>query len=260
MEARQMIWMGISVHRATYAPGVRIFAQGDPSSSVLYIEHGSVRLSVVSHDGKEVIFGIIERGHFFGEGCLAGQPLRMSSAIALTTAAIVEIPQDEFSRRLRARPEMAQLFLGHMLTRNARMEEDLVDQLFNDAEKRLARKLLLMARLGTENGPHRGFPAVSQTVLAEMIGTTRSRVNTIMNKFRKLGFIDYNGGGIKVHPSLTVLLSEGGHAPSAASTGRGDVMRSDHWASDRRADAGPGSIDHNRQSVRPSANPARIGP
>lgn len=220
MEIEQVDWAGINVRRTKHAMGAQVFAQGDPCGSVFYVEQGSVRLSVLSHEGKEAVVGIIESGNFFGEGCLAGQPLRISSATAHTAAAIVEVARDEFSRQLLANAELAQTFLHHMLTRNARIEEDLIDQLFNDAEKRLARMLLLMARFGEEQEPHRTLPLVSQTVLAEMIGTTRPRVNAFMNKFRKLGFIEYNGG-IKVHHSLlTVLLRESRPAPSGSHSAR----------------------------------------
>jgi CRP/FNR family cyclic AMP-dependent transcriptional regulator len=221
MENGPIDWTGMRVHRAKYERGARIFAQGESCASVLYIEHGSVRLSVVSHGGKEAIVGIIERDHFFGEGCLAGQPRRTSSATAHTPIAVVEVGRDVFLRRLLARPDIAQRFLRHMLTRNARIEEDLIDQLFNDAEKRLARKLLLMARFGGEQALHRECPVVSQTVLAEMVGTTRSRVNAFMNKFRRLGFIEYSGGAIKVHHSLlTVLLRDDGSSPSGSRSAR----------------------------------------
>ena len=225
MEQGQIDWSGIDVRRRKHKQGAAIFAQGDVCDSVVYIEQGSIRLSVLSTQGKEAIVGILEPGDFFGEGCLAGQPLRMSSATAQTSAITVTIDREEFARQMLVRPDLAKPFLHHMLTRNIRIEEDLVDQLFNDAEKRLARMLLLMARFGKESRPHRTLPPISQTILAEMIGTTRPRVNAFMTKFRKLGFIDYNGA-IKVHHSLlTVLLREGRASATGARSVRAPRRR-----------------------------------
>jgi CRP/FNR family cyclic AMP-dependent transcriptional regulator len=214
MHNEKIDWTGVKTRRVRHKKGTIVFAQGDACQTVLHIEQGNVRLSVVSHAGKEAIVALLEAGHFFGEGCLAGQPLRMATATAVTACTVVEIEKQELTRQILARPELAQRFLTHMLTRNVRIEEDLIDLLFNDAEKRLARTLLLMARYGEEQASHRTLPRVSQTILAEMIGTTRSRVNAFMTKFRKLGFIDYNGT-LKVHNSLlTVLLRD---APSSKS-------------------------------------------
>jgi CRP/FNR family cyclic AMP-dependent transcriptional regulator len=207
-------WTGVQTRHLRPKRGAIIFAQGETCETVLFIEQGNVRLSVVSHAGKEAIVALLEAGHFFGEGCLAGQPQRMATATAVTAGAIVEIEKEELTRQMLARPGLAQRFLTHMVTRNVRIEEDLVDLLFNDAEKRLARTLLLMARYGEKQTSRHAIPMVSQTILAEMIGTTRSRVNAFMTKFRKLGFIEYNGT-LKVHNSLlTVLLRD---APSSKS-------------------------------------------
>ncbi len=201
-------WTGARTHRVEHGPGAVIFAQGDPASSVLYVEKGAVRLSVLSHAGKEAVVAVLDGRHFFGEGCLVGQLHRMATATAMTPCTIVAVEKQEMVRHLRDRPAFADRFLTHMLTRNIRIEEDLIDQLFNSSEKRLARTLLLLARYGEPEASHRALPRVSQELLAEMIGTTRSRVNFFMNKFRKLGFIDYNGG-LKIHNSLlTVVLRD----------------------------------------------------
>jgi CRP/FNR family cyclic AMP-dependent transcriptional regulator len=208
-------WTGVRTRRFQPKRGAIIFAQGETCETVLFIEQGNVRLSVVSHAGKEAVVAVLEAGHFFGEGCLAGQRQRVATATAVTACAIVEIEKPELTRQMLARPGLAQRFLTHMVTRNVRIEEDLVDLLFNDAEKRLARTLLLMARYGEKQTSRHALPMVSQTILAEMIGTTRSRVNAFMTKFRKLGFIEYNNGTLKVHNSLlTVLLRD---APSSKS-------------------------------------------
>jgi len=198
-------WSGVRTRRVEYAPAAVIFDQGDPAKSVLYIEAGTVRLSVLSHAGKEAVVAVLDSGHFFGEGCLAGQSLRMATATAMADCTLLKVEKSEMVRQLRARPEFAERFLTHMLTRNIRIEEDLVDQLFNSTEKRLARTLLLLARYGEPGVSHRALPRVSQELLAEMVGTTRSRVNFFMNKFRKLGFIDYNGA-LKVNNSLLGVL------------------------------------------------------
>jgi CRP-like cAMP-binding protein len=171
----------------------------------MYVENGGVRLSVLSHAGKQAVVAVLDAGHFFGEGCLAGQSQRMATATAMTPSTILAVEQQEMVRQLRARPAFADHFLTHMLTRNIRIEEDLIDQLFNSSEKRLARTLLLLARYGEPEVSHRALPKVSQELLAEMVGTTRSRVNFFMNKFRKLGFIDYNGG-LKIHNSLLSVV------------------------------------------------------
>jgi CRP/FNR family transcriptional regulator, cyclic AMP receptor protein len=201
-------WTGVQTRRVEYGPAAMIFAQGDPATSVMYVEKGAVRLSVLSHAGKEAVVAVLDAGHFFGEGCLAGQSQRMATATAMAPCTILGVEKQEMVRQLHAKPAFADRFLTHMLTRNIRIEEDLIDQLFNSSEKRLARTLLLLARYGEPEASHRALPRVSQEVLAEMVGTTRSRVNFFMNKFRKLGFIDYNGG-LKIHNSLlTVVLRD----------------------------------------------------
>jgi CRP-like cAMP-binding protein len=201
-------WTGARTQRAEYGPAAMIFAQGSPATSVMYLEEGVVRLSVLSHAGKEAVVAVLDGGHFFGEGCLAGQSRRMATATAMEPCIVLTVEKQEMVRQLHAQPAFADRFLTHMLTRNIRIEEDLIDQLFNSSEKRLARTLLLLARYGEPEASHRALPRVSQEVLAEMIGTTRSRVNFFMNKFRKLGFINYNGG-LKVNNSLlTVVLRD----------------------------------------------------
>jgi CRP-like cAMP-binding protein len=194
-------WTGVRTQRVEYEPDAKIFVQGDPAASVMYVEQGAVRLSVLSHSGKEAVVAVLEAGHFFGEGCLASQQQRMATATAMAPSIILIVDKQEMVRQLHIRPVFADRFLTHMLTRNIRIEEDLVDQLFNSTEKRLARTLLLLARYGEPEASHRALPRVSQELLAEMVGTTRSRVNFFMNKFRKLGFIDYNGA-LKVNNSL----------------------------------------------------------
>jgi CRP-like cAMP-binding protein len=182
-----------------------IFVQGDPATSVMYVEKGAVRLSVLSHEGKEAVVAVLDSGHFFGEGCLASQSQRMATATAIGPCTILTVEKQEMTRQLHAQPAFADRFLTHMLTRNIRIEEDLIDQLFNSTEKRLARTLLLLARYGEPEASHRALPKLSQEVLAEMVGTTRSRVNFFMNKFRKLGFIDYNGD-LKINNSLLSVV------------------------------------------------------
>ncbi len=198
-------WTGARTERVAYGSAATIFAQGDAATSVLYVEKGTVRLSVVSHAGKEAVVAVLDAGHFFGEGCLAGQSRRMATATAMDSCTVLTVDKSEMVRLLHAQPAFADRFLTHMLTRNIRIEEDLIDQLFNSSEKRLARTLLLLARFGEPEASHRTLPKVSQEVLAEMVGTTRSRVNFFMNKFRKLGFIDYNGG-LKVNNSLLSVV------------------------------------------------------
>jgi CRP-like cAMP-binding protein len=201
-------WTGMKTQRVDYDASAKIFDQGDPATSVFFLEKGAVRLSVVSHAGKEAVVAVLEVGHFFGEGCLAGQTLRMATATAMMKSTILVVDKREMVRHLHGRATFANRFLTHMLTRNIRIEEDLVDQLFNSSEKRLARTLLLLARYGEPETSHLALPKVSQEVLAEMVGTTRSRVNFFMNKFRKLGFIEYNGG-LKINNSLlTVVLND----------------------------------------------------
>jgi len=198
-------WKGVRIRRVDYQAGGTIFAQGAPATSVMYLERGRVELSVVSHAGKQAVIAVLDVGHFFGEGCLAGQPHRMATASAMGPCTVIVVEKSEMGRHLHAQPAFADRFLMHMLTRNIRIEEDLVDQLFNSSEKRLARTLLLLARFGRPGGGHRTLPRVSQQTLAEMVGTTRSRVNFFMNKFRKLGFIEYNGG-LKVKNSLLSVV------------------------------------------------------
>jgi len=203
---------GMARKAVHYPPATGIFAQGDPADTVLYIQHGSVKLSVVSQKGKEAVVGVLSPGDFFGEGALAGQPVRLATATAMTPSRILVIPKRQMIRLLHRHHALSDRFIAHMLARNNRLEEDLVDHLFNASEKRLARTLLLLARYGKTDGPRRVLPKLSQEVLAEMVGTTRSRVNFFMNKFRKLGFIDYNGV-LKVHHALlSVVLHD---APAA---------------------------------------------
>ncbi len=178
-----------------------VFSQGDPAKNILYIQIGGVKLSVVNETGKEAVVAVLGPGDFFGEGCLAGQPIRMATATAITPTTALVIEKNEMIRVLHAEHEFSDRFIAYMLVRNIRVEQDLIDQLFNSSEKRLARTLLLLARYGKQDHPQRVLPRVSQETLAEMVGTTRSRVNFFMNKFRKLGFIKYNGG-LQINSSL----------------------------------------------------------
>ena len=196
---------GVSRKVVNYQARATVFSQGDAADDVLYIQDGSVRLSVLSKSGREAVIAMLDPGDFFGEGCLAGQPIRMGTATAVTPTRVLAIAKPEIIRLLHEQPSFSDRFLTHVLTRNIRIEEDLVDHLFNSSEKRLARALLLLARYGKENTPIRTIPKVQQEILAEMVGTTRSRVNFFMNKFRKLGFIEYNGG-IKIHNSLLSIV------------------------------------------------------
>jgi len=182
-----------------------IYAQGDPARSVLYIQSGGVKLCAVNETGKEAVVAMLGPGDFFGEGCLAGQPKRMGTAVAITSAKSLMIEKDEMLRVLHDEHAFSDRFISHMLSRNIRIEEDLVDQLFNSTEKRLARTLLLLARYGTQDQPQRLLPKLSQEVLAGMVGTSRSRINLFMNKFKKLGFIKYNGG-LEVNSSLLSVV------------------------------------------------------
>ena len=178
-----------------------IFAQGDPAEAVFYLQTGKVRLTVVSKTGKEATIGILSDGSFFGEGSLAGQVLRMGSATAMTDCAALRIDRKAMVDALHREHTLSDLFVAYLLARNIRYEEDLVDQLFNSSEKRLARVLLMLAHFGKEGVPETVVPKISQETLAEMVGTTRSRVSFFMNRFRKLGFIHYNGG-LQIHSSL----------------------------------------------------------
>ena len=182
-----------------------VYSQGDAAKSVMYIQEGGVRLSVVSEGGKEAVVAMLGPGDFFGEGCLAGQSVRMGTATAITPSTVLVIEKREMFKVLHEQHALSDRFIAFMLARNIRIEEDLVDQLFNSSEKRLARTLLLLARYGREDEPHGVLPKVSQETLAEMIGTTRSRVNFFMNKFRKLGFIRYNGG-LQINTSLLSVV------------------------------------------------------
>jgi CRP-like cAMP-binding protein len=180
-----------------------IFSQGDSSDAVFYLQEGKLKLTVVSQIGKEATLGILNKGDFFGEGCLTGQPLRLCSATAMTDCSVMKIDKKSMLEVLHREHAFSDLFVAYLLTRNIRYEEDLVDQLFNSSEKRLARMLLLLAHFGKEGKPETVIPRMSQETLAEMIGTTRSRVSFFMNRFRKLGFVDYDGGsGLQVHSSL----------------------------------------------------------
>jgi CRP/FNR family transcriptional regulator, cyclic AMP receptor protein len=193
-----------------YAPNEVIFAQGDECQHVLYVQSGGVKLSVLSKTGKEAVVAMLGPGDFFGEGCLAGQPIRMGSATAIAPSAILRVEKAQMVKLLHRQPDMSDRFITHMLARNIRIEEDLVDQLFNSSEKRLARTLLLLARYGKEEKPIRSVPHVSQETLAEMVGTTRSRVNFFLNKFKRLGFIDYDGKRpIKINKSLLSVVLHG---------------------------------------------------
>ena len=199
---------GISRRIVRYARGAVVFAQGSVANTVLYIQDGAVKLSVLSTTGKEAVVAMLGPGDFFGEGCLAGQPRRMGSATAMVPTTILRVTKREMMRTLHDQSALSDRFITHMVARNIRIEEDLVDQLFNSSEKRLARTLLLLARYGNDDKPQGVLPKLSQETLAEMVGTTRSRVNFFMNKFRKLGLIEYNGG-IKINNSLlSVVLHE----------------------------------------------------
>ena len=193
----------------TYAPGDVVFTQGDPCDSVMYLRAGEVRLSVLSRGGKEAVVATLGAGEFFGEGALAAQKVRLESASATMDSTVLVVPKAEMSKLLHSQHAFSDRFIGHMLLRNARLEADLVDQLFNSSEKRLARTLLLLARYGRTDAPLQVLPRISQETLAEMVGTTRSRVNFFLNKFRKLGFIEYDADGLTINPSLlTVVIHE----------------------------------------------------
>lgn len=196
---------GVARHILGFRRSEKIHSQGDPAKGVKYIQTGSVKLSVINEDGKEAVVAVLGPGDFFGEGCLAGQLVCMGMATAIEPTSILFIEKTEMMRVLRTEHALSDLFIAHMLTRNIRIEEDLVDQLFNSSEKRLARALLLLARYGKEDESHAVLHKVSQETLAEMIGTTRSRVNFFMNKFRKLGFIKYNGG-LQINSSLLSVV------------------------------------------------------
>jgi CRP/FNR family transcriptional regulator, cyclic AMP receptor protein len=196
---------GIARKIVEYRRAEVIFTQGDPGESVLYIQKGGVKLSVLSKTGREAIVAMLGPGEFFGEGCLAGQPVRMGSATAITDSAILLVDKDQMARLLHKQHALSDRFIAHMLARNIRIEEDLIDHLFNSSEKRLARTLLLFARYGKQDKLVRAVPKISQETLAEMVGTTRSRVNFFMKKFQRLGFIDYKDG-LKINPALLSVV------------------------------------------------------
>src|SRR3989441_4563792 len=186
-----------------------IFTQGDEADAVFYVQKGKVKLTVVSKTGKEATIGILSEGNFFGEGSLAGQALRMGSAAAMTDCQLLRIEKKAMMAALHREHAFSDMFVAYLLARNIRYEEDLVDQLFNSSEKRLARVLLLLAHFGKEGTPETVVPKISQETLAEMVGTTRSRVSFFMNRFRKLGFVDYNGGGLEIHTFLLNVMLRG---------------------------------------------------
>jgi CRP/FNR family transcriptional regulator, cyclic AMP receptor protein len=190
---------------STYQPKQKIYSQGDPANAVFYIQEGKAKVCIVSELGKEAVVALHDKGDFFGEGCLNGQPLRLATVMAMTECVITRLDKADVVRVLHDEPKFSEAFMAFLLARKARVEEDLVDQLFNSSEKRLARVLLLMANFGKEGKPEPVITKISQETLAEIIGTTRSRVNTFMNKFRKLGFIEYNGE-MKVHNSLLNVI------------------------------------------------------
>jgi CRP/FNR family transcriptional regulator, cyclic AMP receptor protein len=195
-----------TVHQ--YRDKQAVFSQGDPADAVFYVQKGRVKLTVVSKRGKEAVIAVLQQGDFFGEGCLAAQPLRISSAAALQNLTIMRLEKKTMVGLLHQEPEFAEMFIAYLLSRNIRIEEDLVDQLFNSSEKRLARLLLLLAHYGKDSKPETVLPRMSQETLAEMIGTTRSRVSYFMNRFRKMGFIDYNGTLHVNSALLTVVLRD----------------------------------------------------
>ncbi len=203
---------GLAKTVVTFRRDERIFAQGDRCSHVLYIQEGGVKLSVISKTGREAVVAMLGPGDFFGEGCLAGQPLRIGSATAIVPSRILKIQKQRMVDLLHQRLEMSDRFIAHMLSRNVRIEQDLIDQLFNSSEKRLARALLLLARYGKQVTPRQVVAKISQETLSEIVGTTRSRVNFFMKKFKRLGFIDYSSdldAGVQINSSLlTVVLHD----------------------------------------------------
>jgi CRP-like cAMP-binding protein len=192
----------------TYAAGTIIFAQGEPADSVFFLQRGRIKVSLLSTRGKEAVLALLGSDEFFGEGCLAGQSVRMMTALAIMPSTVVRIEKAAMMRSLHERPTFADTFIAHLLSRNVRIEEDLTDQLFNSCEKRLARVLLLLANFGKETQPEPVIAKISQQTLADMVGTTRSRVSFFMNKFRRLGLIDYDGGltGLHVRSSLLNIV------------------------------------------------------
>jgi CRP/FNR family cyclic AMP-dependent transcriptional regulator len=196
---------GVARRVVEFPAKAHIYQQGDPADSVIYLQAGRVKISVLSAAGKEAVVGVLEPGDFFGEGCLAGQSVRMGSATAMLPSTVLIVGKKRMIRVLHDQHALSEMFMKYLLGRNIRIEEDLVDQLFNSSEKRLARTLVLLARYGKAEKEDRVIPRISQEVLAEMVGTTRSRVNFFMNKFRKLGFIEYNGV-IKVRNALMSVV------------------------------------------------------
>lgn len=200
-------WAGVKAQRLEYLSGMAVFSQGDAATTVMYIERGAIRLSVLSHAGKEAVVAVLEARDFFGESCLTGLPKRVATATTMGPTAILVISHDEMITQLHSSSAFADRFLAHMLKRNLRVERDLTDQLFNNSEKRLARTLLLLARYGEDGARSRTIPKVSQEILAEMIGTTRTRVNFFMNRFRELGYIEYKTrGDLTVNQSLLSVV------------------------------------------------------
>jgi len=192
---------------STYRKGAVIYSQARPADAVFYVQKGKIKIAVASNRGKEAVIAILGAGEFLGEGCLVGQPLRLASATAMVESEVMRVDKDEMIRVLHDEQAFGELFMAHLLTRNSRVEEDLVDQLFNSSEKRLARALLLFARYGKQDRPVRLVPKISQETLAEMVGTTRSRVNFFLNKFRRLGFIEYDGETpVKINSSLLSVV------------------------------------------------------
>jgi CRP/FNR family cyclic AMP-dependent transcriptional regulator len=197
---------GLGKRVRTFARGDVVFSQGDPCDSVMYVRRGRIQLSVLSHAGKEAIVATLGARDFLGEGALAGHPVRLETAVATMATTVMVIPKRQMIKLLHSQHELSDRFIAHMLGRNARLEADLVDQLFNSSEKRLARTLLLLARYGNGDKPVRILPSVSQETLADMVGTTRSRVNFFLNKFRKLGFIGYDARGVTINPTLLTVV------------------------------------------------------
>lgn len=197
---------GLGKRVATYVPKEVVFSQGDPCDSVMYLQSGAIQLSVLSHTGKEAIVATLGPGDFLGEGALAGHPIRLETATATLASGVLVVPKRQMIDLLHSEHALSDRFIAHMLLRNARLEADLVDQLFNSSEKRLARTLLLLARYGKPDKPQRVLAPISQETLAEMVGTTRSRVNFFLNRFRKLGFIEYDGSGLTINPSLLTVV------------------------------------------------------
>jgi CRP-like cAMP-binding protein len=204
----QVFLGAVGTHKrvVTYSREDVVFTQGDPCDSVMYIRKGKIQLTVLSHSGKQAVVATLGKGDFLGEGALAGHPVRLETAKATMATEVLVVPKRQMIRLLHNQHGLSDRFITHMLMRNARLEADLVDQLFNSSEKRLARALLLLARYGAVDKPQRLLPSVSQETLAEMVGTTRSRVNFFLNKFRKLGFIGYDGDGLTVNPSLVSVV------------------------------------------------------